>query len=214
MDLPFEGHQKRSRLLTTWGDGNNSMYPIAFAVVKGFGGQAYLKDILWKAVRETTNWILQAYGNMTNLDPKAISPSNGLRRGIEAAVTHIQARSRVDEKLRREGIDETTQKESDSRKLTLLKHPRKRGKINMDHVENELCECLFLWEATTAVQQRPSPSASQEEGFKHHYCDACQSDPSSFISDENVNQQPTKEHEQLRSYAFILEGVVRHFERW
>ncbi|KAH0709178.1 hypothetical protein KY284_010605 [Solanum tuberosum] len=50
----LKGYQKGGQLLTTIGiDANNNMYPIAFAIVEGFGGQA-LKEVLWKASRATT----------------------------------------------------------------------------------------------------------------------------------------------------------------
>ena len=55
-------------------------------------------------------------------------------------------------KLRKRGIDETTKKESGSRKYTLLKSSRKGRKRSVDHVENYgaiVESSLVLWEVST-----------------------------------------------------------------
>ncbi|XP_060167418.1 uncharacterized protein LOC132598512 isoform X2 [Lycium barbarum] len=126
-------------------------------------------------------------------------------------------------KLRKRGVDETTQKESDSRKLTLLKTSRKGKKKSADHVEDQgiIAEnALFLWEATTLkFNSNKSIRKSKRKALLHLVMQQKFQAPflrvqssSLFVTEQIVNQinQPRVPQQQLKSSAFNLEEIGEH----
>ncbi|XP_060180806.1 uncharacterized protein LOC132610505 [Lycium barbarum] len=130
-------------------------------------------------------------------------------------------------KPRKRGVDETTQKESDSRKLTLLKASRKGKKKkcgSCGRLGHNSIKCPILMGSNhSEVQQQqvhqevekegPSaPGNATEVSSTIFESAASMHSNSSFVTEQIVNQlnQPKVPQQQLRSSAFILEEIGEH----
>ncbi|MCD9559826.1 hypothetical protein HAX54_018129 [Datura stramonium] len=150
------------------------------------------------------------------------------KMGIKEPLSPIyKAQPGRPKKLRKRGIDETTQKESYSRKLTLLKASRKSRKKKCGSCEklghNSRKYPILMGSNHSEVQQQQVHQQVQKEGLytpsnaievSSTIIDNALSmqSSSSFITEQNVNQlnQPRVPREQLRSSAFILKEISEH----